>query len=541
MIAKKNLNPVQRILAWLNEGPEIENYATHEIEALPIEEVRQRLEKLGVDSSLPGYIKNFTGNYASPAHKVVEALDDEIEELSPAELEHLAPGAVSAKLNSLGLNYRAGINKIRELTEARSNHEQRQNRPVKSHLDGIWVRLKIADIIAALAKMREPIAIPRMAGFAAAAAAVLAFVLVISHRSQLQDKRAQSEVVTASGAVAESATGAQSPEEIGRQLTTRGLPSFLTVPSQPNPAVSSANLPSVPPLPGSRESGTQTSSRQQFVAGLEGRLQRQWSSGAPTVNAPTLASAASEQQVMPSGGAKDSVRSFYNVFLGTMKDRTLDKSGRHERLASIVENTFDLPFMAQLVMGQSVWAALPPAQQQKVTEGLRQYIAATYADNFASYSGEELRVIGEWQRGEDVIVKTKIIQSNGETDFIDYLMRHSQGSWKISDAYLDGTVSELAKLRSEIFVPPARGGGRSDERVEPLPAASRFHRDRSGGAGRPSAVDGLRQQRLGTGAPAAGAAPAPPPAVPSGDNSVRLLQSEALRDLKSVAHPGSAH
>ena len=292
MIAKKNLNPVQSILAWLDEGPEIENYATHEIEALPIEEVLQRLEKLGVDSSLPGYINCLTAGFASPAQKVFDALDDEVNQLRPQEIERLSPAEIKVRLNSLGLNYRAGINKIRELIEARSNHQQRQNRPVKSHLDGIWVRLKIADIIAALAKMREPIAIPRMAGFAAAAAAVLAFVLVISHRSQLQDKRAQSEVVTASGAVAESATGAQSPEEIGRQLTTRGLPSFLTVPSQPNPAVSSANLPSVPPLPGSRESGTQTSSRQQFVAGLEGRLQRQWSSGAPTVNAPTLASAA---------------------------------------------------------------------------------------------------------------------------------------------------------------------------------------------------------------------------------------------------------
>ena len=100
--AKKNVSPVERILAWLDEGPEIENYATHEIEALPVEAVRQRLEKLGVDSSLPVYLKRFTdNNYASPAQKVLDALDDEIEELSSAEIEHLAPEDVTAKLNSL--------------------------------------------------------------------------------------------------------------------------------------------------------------------------------------------------------------------------------------------------------------------------------------------------------------------------------------------------------------------------------------------------------------------------------------------------------
>jgi len=102
MPAKKNVSPVEHILAWLDEGPEIENYATHEIEALPVEEVRQRLEKLGVDSSLPVYLKRFTdNNYASPAQKVLDALDDEIEELSSAEIEHLAPEDVTAKLNSL--------------------------------------------------------------------------------------------------------------------------------------------------------------------------------------------------------------------------------------------------------------------------------------------------------------------------------------------------------------------------------------------------------------------------------------------------------
>jgi OOP family OmpA-OmpF porin len=60
-------------------------------------------------------------------------------------------------------------------------------------------------------------------------------------------------VVTVAGAVADSATGIQSPEEIGRQLKSRGLPTTGTVPVQSNPAVSPVNTPSVPPVSGSRE------------------------------------------------------------------------------------------------------------------------------------------------------------------------------------------------------------------------------------------------------------------------------------------------
>jgi outer membrane protein OmpA-like peptidoglycan-associated protein len=61
-------------------------------------------------------------------------------------------------------------------------------------------------------------------------------------------------VLPAFGAVADQATGAQSPEEIIRQLTPRGLPHMgSTAPAGPNPAISPANVPSAAPAPVSSE------------------------------------------------------------------------------------------------------------------------------------------------------------------------------------------------------------------------------------------------------------------------------------------------
>ena len=146
---------------------------------------------------------------------------------------------------------------------------------------------------------------------------------------------------------------------------------------------------------------------------------------------------------------QDNVRGFYDTLLTTMKQgQPLGQSGRYARLAPVVDRVFDVPFMTRLAVGPS-WEALSPAQQQHLTEAFRHYIAATYADRFDSYSGQQLQVVGERPHNADVVVQTRIVKSDGETTTLNYLMRQSQGSWQISDVYLDGTISQLAVQRSE--------------------------------------------------------------------------------------------
>ena len=143
------------------------------------------------------------------------------------------------------------------------------------------------------------------------------------------------------------------------------------------------------------------------------------------------------------------VRGFYDTLLSTMKSgRTLGQGGRYARLAPVVDRVFDVPAMARLAVGPS-WATLTPAQQQQLIEAFRHYVAATYADRFDSYSGEQLQVTGERPYNTDVIVQTKIVKADGDTTTLDYLMRQNQGSWQISDVFLDGSISQVAIQRSE--------------------------------------------------------------------------------------------
>jgi phospholipid transport system substrate-binding protein len=147
----------------------------------------------------------------------------------------------------------------------------------------------------------------------------------------------------------------------------------------------------------------------------------------------------------------DSVRSFYNVLLGNMREgRMLGESGRYTRLAPVVDRTFDIPFMTRLAVGPA-WGNLSPADQRQLQAAFAHYVTATYADQFDSYSGQQLQVTGERPTGRDIMVQTKIVKSNGETTELDYLMRPDHGSWQISDVYLDGTISQLAVHRSEFY------------------------------------------------------------------------------------------
>jgi|GEM_PF-635908 phospholipid transport system substrate-binding protein len=157
------------------------------------------------------------------------------------------------------------------------------------------------------------------------------------------------------------------------------------------------------------------------------------------------------------GGAKaalspdpeNNVRSFYATLLTTMKyGPRLGERGRYARLAPIVQQLFDVPYMAQLAVGPS-WTSLTPAQQQQIIDAFGHYIAATYAYRFDRYSGEQLQVLGEAPFSYGTLVQTRIIKSDGKPVTINYLMHQNDGRWQIADIYLDGTISQLAVQRSE--------------------------------------------------------------------------------------------
>lgn len=154
------------------------------------------------------------------------------------------------------------------------------------------------------------------------------------------------------------------------------------------------------------------------------------------------------------------VNAFYNTLLQAMKGGAqLGFAGRRDLLAPAVTKAFDLPMMARITVGPQ-WPSLTADEQQKLVRAFSDYSIATYANRFDNYSGEKFNVDPKAtpSAGGDVIVHSKLVQSDGQAVELDYLMRRTSNVWKIVDVYLSGTISQLAAQRSE-FTSVLRQGG----------------------------------------------------------------------------------
>ena len=161
----------------------------------------------------------------------------------------------------------------------------------------------------------------------------------------------------------------------------------------------------------------------------------------------------------PQDPAADRIGALHGALLQTMQQaKQLGVKGRFERLAPILSNTYDIPSMSRIAVGQS-WGALNPAQQAGIIEAFTRMMIANYANQFDGFSGERFEILQTIDRAPaDKLIKTKLVQASGKAVALDYLMRSNGGEWKVVDVYLDGTISELASRRAEFSAILKSGG-----------------------------------------------------------------------------------
>jgi phospholipid transport system substrate-binding protein len=144
------------------------------------------------------------------------------------------------------------------------------------------------------------------------------------------------------------------------------------------------------------------------------------------------------------------VGTFYAVLLDTMKQaKRLGPKGRYDKLLPVIMHTFDVAGMMRIASGPG-WESASPVQQAGLVEAFSRMMTATYASRFDDFTGETFEVSpAEDQPPGNKLVRTRLIQSNGKTVTLNYLMHNTPVGWKIADVYLDGTISQLTAQRAE--------------------------------------------------------------------------------------------
>lgn len=144
------------------------------------------------------------------------------------------------------------------------------------------------------------------------------------------------------------------------------------------------------------------------------------------------------------------VEQLHAALIDVMKQaEPLGYKGRYDRLSPVLQERFDLPFMAEKSVGRH-WKTISQEDRAALVQTFIRYSIANYAGRFHGYSGQHFETLGEEPSARGTrLVRTQLVDPNDEDVKLDYRLRVADGDWKIVDVYLNGTVSELALRRSE--------------------------------------------------------------------------------------------
>ena len=145
----------------------------------------------------------------------------------------------------------------------------------------------------------------------------------------------------------------------------------------------------------------------------------------------------------------DVIKTFNAALLETMKKADeLGYQGRYELLQPVIRDTFALSFMAGQSTGR-YWKTFAKEEREKLIRTYTDWTIATYAGRFDGWSGEKFEVVSESKPQQGTVtVISKLFKSNGEEVGFHYLLRKTEGSWRVVDIQISG-VSQLALTRAQ--------------------------------------------------------------------------------------------
>ncbi len=119
-------------------------------------------------------------------------------------------------------------------------------------------------------------------------------------------------------------------------------------------------------------------------------------------------------------------------------------------LRPVVEKVFDLPLLLRNSVGNVRWPSIPEDQKTALLDLFTQFTVASYVANFDDFNGEKFVITPDTRKVEnDIVVPTRIVASNGDITKLDYVMRQTDGQWRVVDILLDGSISRVAVTRSD--------------------------------------------------------------------------------------------
>jgi len=134
--------------------------------------------------------------------------------------------------------------------------------------------------------------------------------------------------------------------------------------------------------------------------------------------------------------------------LNLARDKSLSQQQFKEKLGQIADADFDVPKIAQFVLGR-YWRTASEPERQQFVQAFRAYMVQVYAERFRQYSGSKFKVTGQHTEGNTAVVTTQIEQPGGkEPAKVIWQVGKAGGGYKITDVSIEG-ISQALTYRQE--------------------------------------------------------------------------------------------
>ncbi|HEX9758420.1 MAG TPA: ABC transporter substrate-binding protein [Nitrospiria bacterium] len=130
-----------------------------------------------------------------------------------------------------------------------------------------------------------------------------------------------------------------------------------------------------------------------------------------------------------------------------LRDKSLGKQERNEKIIPIVNATFDFVSMAKLSLGKKYWLGFSRDQQQEFIHLFREQLQKSYVDKLDLYTDEKVEYEPAIFKGKKGQLPTYLISKDTRYSML-YKLHNLKNNWKIYDIEIQG-VSIIKTYRSQ--------------------------------------------------------------------------------------------
>jgi phospholipid transport system substrate-binding protein len=164
------------------------------------------------------------------------------------------------------------------------------------------------------------------------------------------------------------------------------------------------------------------------------------------------------------------IQTLANAALSSISGKQLSDEETTARFRTLLRENFDLKSIGRFALGPYFNTATP-AQREAYQAAFENMIVDSYAIRFRDYTGGSLKTGREMQQGNDTLVDSQIVQTDGAPPIgVTWRVRKEAAGMKIVDVAVEG-VSMSQTERSEFSSVIEQHGGQ----VQPLIDALQNH------------------------------------------------------------------